>query len=440
MFTSLKSRLILLLSVVIAAIALVQGGIAYRAALREADDMFDYHLQQMAASLMRGVRSAPDVGELPPLDDFDFIVQVWSQDGTRVFQSRSLDTLPDRAVLGFSEAPNGSNGQWRVYSLQTPTETIQVVQDMSARNRMARAMALRAIWPWLLLAPLLMVLAAWVVSHTLRPVARVRAAVAKRADYDLSPLPEQGLPDEVQPLVQEINSLFARVEKALSGQRQFIADAAHELRSPLTALKLQVQGLRRAGDEAQRERGLERVEAGIDRASRLVGQLLLLARQEAGERRQADTAESPPIDLAELARSEVTMAAERAAERQIDLGVDAPQPIPALVSEDGTRTVLGNLIDNALKYTPAGGRVDVRVAEQDGMALLEVADSGPGIAPELLPRVFDRFVRGEDHEAPGAGLGLAIVRTIVEQQQGRIELGRSELGGLAARVWLPLGQ
>jgi two-component system OmpR family sensor kinase len=244
----------------------------------------------------------------------------------------------------------------------------------------------------------------------------------------------------VQPLVQEINSLFARVEKALSGQRQFIADAAHELRSPLTALKLQVQGLRRAGDEAQRERGLERVEAGIDRASRLVGQLLLLARQEAGERRQADTAGPPPIDLAELARSEVTMAAERAAERQIDLGVDAPQPIPALVSEDGTRTVLGNLIDNALKYTPAGGRVDVRVAEQDGMALLEVADSGPGIAPELLPRVFDRFVRGEDHEAPGAGLGLAIVRTIVEQQQGRIELGRSELGGLAARVWLPLGQ
>ncbi|HSW20113.1 MAG TPA: histidine kinase dimerization/phospho-acceptor domain-containing protein, partial [Ramlibacter sp.] len=269
---SLRKRLLLLVLASILLAALVQAGSAWRGALRQADEMFDYHLQQMALAL-RGRMAQTPLG----LDfdaDSDFSIQIWGPDGTPLYRSpRPL--LPPRTVLGFSDVELSGN-RYRVYSLQTPLHTIQIAQDLDERQARARALALRAALPTLALAPLLMLLVGWLISHSLRPVERTRQLVAARSPQDLSPLPDEGLPVEVQPLVLELNHLFGRVQAAFEAQRHFVADAAHELRSPLTALKLQAQALRQGESGVpQREAAVQRLNQGIDRAIHLVEQLLV---------------------------------------------------------------------------------------------------------------------------------------------------------------------
>jgi two-component system OmpR family sensor kinase len=220
----------------------------------------------------------------------------------------------------------------------------------------APALAFRAVLPLLGITPLLMLVVGWIIGHALRPVQRMQRQVARRSADDLSPLPEQGLPDEVRPLVGELNALFARVQQSLQAQRHFVADAAHELRSPLTALRLQLQALQRAADAPARELATQRLREGIERAIELVGQLLLLARQE-GARRCA----GPGRALA-LTREVVADSLPLAGARGIDLGVEQAEPLSVPGQAEALRVLLRNLIDNAIKYTPGPGRVDVRCA------------------------------------------------------------------------------
>ena len=319
--------------------------------------------------------------------------------------------------------------------MQTSGLVIQVAQDMAARRNMAGALALRTIAPVALMAPLLMLVVWWVVSRSLAPVARVRGQVASRQADDLSPVSEENLPDEVRPLVQELNLLFDRVRQAFDAQKHFVADAAHELRSPLAALKLQVQGLKRAPDEAARELAVNRLAAGIDRATRLVEQMLALARQEASA-----TAEMPPeaVELQEVARLALSDAIAVAQARRIDIGIAAADAARVRGRPEALRTLLRNLLDNAVKYTPEGGRVDIRIASQAGGAELVVEDSGPGLPVEERERVLDRFYRAGEPQAPGSGLGLAIVKSIADQHGATLDIGRSEsLGGLRVSVRFP---
>ena len=239
---SLRKRLLASVLTAIALAALLQAGSAYQSALQQADEMFDYHLQQMANSLRGGLALG-----MPPTgsdeDNADYAIQIWGPDGVQLFRSPRA-ALPARAVLGFSDVL--LNGAWfRVYSVQTPYQTVQIAQDMGARQARARALALRAALPMAIIAPLLMLLLWWAIRRAFDPLERTRQQVAARQAEDLSPLPERGLPDEVRPLVQELNLLFARVHTAFDAQRSFVANAAHELRSPLTALKLQTQALAR---------------------------------------------------------------------------------------------------------------------------------------------------------------------------------------------------
>ncbi|MFT4193010.1 MAG: histidine kinase dimerization/phospho-acceptor domain-containing protein, partial [Comamonas sp.] len=283
---SLRARLTVLLLGVVLLAALAQGVSAYHTAQRQADALLDAHLQQMADALRGG-----GTHTLPlPLDEAegdedpalaDLLVQIWGHDGAPLFRSPNAD-LPRRAVLGFSDVTLDDR-RYRVYSLQTPLQTIQIAQDMTARLQRARAMAWRAVWPIAAAAPLLM-LAVWaVIGLSLRPVERARRQLALRQANDLSPIDEQGLPAEVQPLVRELNGLFGRVQAAFEAQKSFVADAAHELRSPLAALQLQAQTLRIAPDDAGQARAVGRLRQGIARAASLVDQLLALARAEAGE-------------------------------------------------------------------------------------------------------------------------------------------------------------
>ncbi len=431
---SLRARLLGLLLLAIVLTAAAQSLVVYQQARAEADSIFDYHMQQMAQALRNGVTmpTMPALDdELTGSDDFDFVVQVWSVEGARLFHSSAKGELPQRAVIGFSEM-RVAGAPYRVYSLQTRTQVIQVAQDMAPRRTMARTLALRTVAPIVWMAPLLMLIAWWVVSASLRPVARVRQQVAERQADDLSTLEETGVPDEIAPLVHELNLLFARVREAFDAQRYFVADAAHELRSPLAALRLQVQGLQRARDEATRELALERLLSGIDRATRLVEQLLLLARQQA----KASSGEpAQPVVLVDLARAALADAAVLAQQRQIDLGLVQGDAGETLGHPDALRILLRNLLDNAIRYTPEGGRVDVSVQHEGRALLLSVDDSGPGIAEADRARVVDRFYRVQGSPAGGSGLGLAIVQAIAQLHGAPLALSTAPgLGGLRVQL------
>ncbi len=316
---SLRVRLLVFLLAAIALTAAVQGLLAYRSALVEADALFDYQMQQTAYALRAGL--PPDArasgNALPEYQNDELIVQVWTNEGLRIFESAVGAALPQKAVLGFTEL-QARGISYRVFSLQTRSQVIQVAQDMSARRAMARALALRSLLPLAVMAPLLALAVWWAVSRLLAPVQRVRGQLAQRRPDDLTPVSGAGLPSELQPLVHEFNALLARVQQAFEAQQHFVADAAHELRSPLAALKLQLQGLQRAPDTATRELAVERLGSGIDRATRLVEQLLALARQEA---QIAAGAPPQPVPLADLARQAVLDAAPAAQQRGIDLGL-----------------------------------------------------------------------------------------------------------------------
>ncbi len=435
---SLRARLIGLLLLAIVLAAGLQVAVVYRQARVEADGIFDYHMEQMAQALRAGIMppggpSPMDEPSLPP-DAFDFFVQVWTNEGLRVFQSGTRADLPQRAVLGFSNVEVDGT-PYRVYSMQSRAQVIQVAQDMRPRQTMARALAWRTVLPIAWMAPLLMLVAWAVVSVSLAPVARVRRQVAAREADELAEVEEAGLPDEIQPLVHELNLLFGRVRQAFDAQKNFVAEAAHELRTPLTALRLQAQGLQRAPDDATRRLAVERLLAGIDRATRLVEQLLMLARQQA----QPSTGEAAqPVSLAELAAQAVADAVPQASARHIDLGVGQADSGTVSGHAEALRILLGNLVDNALKYTPEGGKVDVSVRREDGQLVLVVEDSGPGIAEADRTRVLDRFYRLPGSTATGSGLGLAIANAIAQQHGSALQLDRSPLlGGLRIALRLP---
>ncbi|RYF22330.1 MAG: two-component sensor histidine kinase [Comamonadaceae bacterium] len=443
---SLRTRLLIFLLAAVVLAGGVQGVLAYRGALAEADAMFDYHMQQTALALRSGLLMdarglAP--GLAPEDENHEFIVQVWTNEGLRIFESAVGAALPQIAVLGFTDV-HARGGTYRVFSLQTRSQVIQVAQNMAVRRDMAGALALRTLAPLAIMAPLLALAVWWVVSGSLAPVERVRRQVAERQADDLSPVDAHALPDEVRPLVDELNLLLARVQRAFEAQQHFVADAAHELRSPLAALKLQVQGLQRAGDGATRELAASRLSAGIDRATRLVAQLLVLARQEA---RAASGTPAQAVPLADLARQAVGDAAAQAQERGIDLGLHQAGPAPVQGYPDALRILLRNLVDNAVKYTPDGGTVDVSVVAPayGGGVVLAVEDSGPGIAPEERERVLARFhralqARGDGSPIPGSGLGLPIVQSIARMHGAALQLsGSQRLGGLRVEVRFATG-
>jgi two-component system OmpR family sensor kinase len=432
---SLRGRLLWFLLAAITMAAVAQAMIAYRSALYDADQIFDYHMQQMALSLRSGAPMTNNTaGPMPDTENNDLVVQVWTPDGVQVFRSLSRAALPQRAVLGFSNVKaNGTT--YRIFSVQTANQTVQVAQDMAVRQRMAGTLALRTVGPIAVMAPVLMLVVWWVVSGSLAPVSRVRRQVAARQADDLSPVSENGLPDEVRPLVHELNLLFGRVRTAFDAQQHFVADAAHELRSPLQALKLQILSLERAQDDAARAVAVQRLTSGIERATRLVEQLLVLARQEASN---ANEVPLQPVSLSDLAKRTLGDMAGLAAARQIDLGLHHADEVQVAGQPDALVILLRNLVDNAIKYTPAGGSVDLEVRRTATGIMLAVEDSGPGISPEERERVFSRFYRVPGSEAGGSGLGLAIIKSIAERHGAALALESSErLGGLRVRIDFP---
>ena len=439
---SIRARLLLSLLAALAGAAVLVGGLTYRNVLRQTEALFDYQLRQMALSLRDQGEIAPSNAAALQDEDLDFVVQIWQVDGRSVYASRAHQDLPNRTTLGLSEIQVGK-ARWRSFAVAARDRVIQVAQPVRIREGLAADAALRSVLPLLAAAPLMAALLWWLIERSLRPLARVARQVGEQDATGLTPLPATGLPDEVAPLVTALNALLDRLGGAWASQRAFVADAAHELRSPLTALKLQAQVLRRLGetgapdakDPAENaaqiqafQAALAALIAGVDRASRLVEQLLALARTEPGAPQPAPQ----PVALAALLRQVLAdSAAPLAASRgsQLVLNADDRLAVPGDGAE--LQVLVRNLVDNALRYSPPGGQVEITLAASPAGPQLTVDDSGPGIPEAERERVFERFVRGAaSTETPGSGLGLAIVRSIARRHGASVALGSSPLGGL----------
>ena len=445
-------------------------GVSYLVTLEEMDEVFDENLKQVALAVASHHRfdagPAPQarqaLPELPRVyeqpDNFDFVTSTWTLDGRRSFVSEPGVSLPFVATSGLwlvsGNAPAwhvvpdepgedlarllraARNGEeWHVYAIALPAGVIQVAQRETSRQTLAAEAASKLFLPLFVLIALIGALLTMALRRGLRPLDQAADGVAARSAVSLEPIDESALPREIHPLIRSINDLMQRLAEAFGVQRRFVVDAAHELRSPVTALRLQVQVLERARDNAGRERAIADLKAGIDRSQRLIEQLLSLSRVEP----DAPTRPPQPIDLAEAIGEVVGRQSTAAEHKGIDLGADAAPGVVVMADRHQLEVLLDNLVGNAIRYTPAGGTIDVRAGTLDGRPVLHVIDSGPGIPIHEHQRVFDRFYRGEalegEERMSGSGLGLSIVQAIAQRYAATVSLHAGPSGsGLEVRV------
>lgn len=429
---SIRRNLLVALLPALLLVGVAASAATYFAARKEANELFDYQLRQMALSLRD--QTLQNQNPFYPDFDYDFIVQVWDPRGSLVYLSNQNILLP-QSSLGFNTVSvNGAD--WRVFTLSNADRTVQVALPFSLRSDRAATIALRILIPIVASIPLFALLIWLLVGKGLAPLDGIARAIASRAPASLEPLGERGLPEEVQPMVAQLNGLLARLAEAIETQKQFTADAAHELRTPLSALKLQLQVLERAQTPEDQREALEQLKAGARRANRLVEQLLTLARLDPETARGGTV----PVRLDRLAASSVAAIEPLAAAKQVDMRLGRIEPTVIAGREEALRTLLDNLLENAIRYTPAGGCVTVDACADSDGPLLAVTDDGPGIPPPDRERVFDRFYRVPGTGVSGSGLGLAIVKNIADSHGARVELSEGEGGaGLSVRVRLPAG-
>lgn len=418
---------------------LIAVAATYAKIRQEANELFDYQLKQIVAALPDEI---PADLVLPQDNDEDeqITVQVWNKNGVLVFASGPAQALPRSQSFGYKSISFGGE-KWRIYTEGNSARVIQASQLKRERNELAANMALGALMPFLIMMPLLALLIWLTVERGLAPLHRMAKDVAKRSPNALIPLPGDHYPLELQPILYALNGLLTQLSDAITIQKAFIADAAHELRTPLTALKLQLQLIERERIDLQESADFKKLHDRLNRAIHLVTQLLVSARQ---ERYLAD-ASRQPLDLMTLVASVISDHVVQAENKNIDLGLlplAAASSTPMLINgnKSSLRIMLNNLIDNAIRYTPAGGHIDISVSQDPTSALflLSVADDGPGIPEDDHQRVFDRFYRRDGHDTSGSGLGLFIVKSILDQHQASIRLSAAgENGGLKVTVGFP---
>ena len=401
--------------------------------------LFDEELKQVAVAVHLG-EDWIESGRLRlARAGFSLTVRAYDKTG-RIYFETALPSFPDDTPLTFAEGftrLGTSRGLWRVYTHVTEEGIVQVGHPVATRDSLARDLSLRTLTPMVLLIPFLAVLMAWVLRRGLAPIQLTSDRVSHRDASRLDPLPVENVPLELVPLVGEINALLRRLDASLGGQRRFLADVAHELRTPVSALALQAQLAMRAQGAEARSAALAELNGGIERARRLVQQLLDFARLEPG----VQAAPFEVLDLAQLAREAVGARSARAEERGVDLGAEAFEPVRVSGAAAELRSLIENLLDNALRYAPRESAVTLSVRRGTRWAEMRVVDAGPGIPSAERARVFERFHRVAGDATSGSGLGLAIAKAIVERHGGAITLEDARPGeappGLAVVVRLP---
>ena len=426
---SLQFQLSAWLSGVVILLALGAGGYSFWSSFQEANELQDDQLRQVAALVSRHdvrIDSFAEDAQDPTLEpDLHIVVQGLVPASEPTPAPTTGAAVHPSALPLPNNLPDGlqtvrvAGESWRllVRSLRGG-QRVAVGQQTAARDEIARDSALRTVLPLLVLLPALAVLVSLVVRHRLKPVARLSFALDQRNEYDLAPLPHMLVPTEIRPFTTSISRLLLRLGQSMAAQRRFVADAAHELRSPLTALSLQAEALDGAGLPPQVQAQVTRLRQGMQRTRTLIDQLLTLARSQA-----QPVIQTGPVSAPTILRRVIEDLIPLAERRQIDLGVTRQDDVHVQMSEVDLTAIMRNLMDNAIRYSPPGGRVDVSlVCDNDGGATLEVTNDGAGIPQAERERVFDPFYRVLGTGTEGSGLGLAIVKTLVERAGGSIAL------------------
>jgi len=412
---SLQFKLSVWLALVISGVALAAGVFSFGAAFEEANELQDDQLRQIAILADRHYLHPSPKDETAIAADADpesrVILQVLPAAGTGA--SKPNDTTLDLPA----NLPNGiqtvtvNDQTWRL--LVRPLGTgarIVAGQQTSVRNEIAGNSALRTVLPFFLLIPILLILVSALIRQMFKPVKQLALDLDQRGQEDLREVSDAHVPSEIRPFVVAINRLLSRVAQSMALQRRFVADAAHELRSPMTALSLQSERLGAADMSAQARERLGALQSGLQRSRQLLDQLLALARAQ-----ESDKGQVVKVSVRQVCHQVLEDLMPLAQVRNIDLGIVGEADATVLAQEMDLKILVKNLVDNAIRYTPHGGRIDLHITDFKGKTILQVEDSGPGIAEDERGRVFDPFYRILGNDEGGSGLGLSIVKTITDR-------------------------
>lgn len=433
---SLQARLAMLVLGMLSAVWVATAAIVWFDARHEVEEILDSHLAQAAAFVVAQYQHDRPTGDvqvdMPSLHRYAYktTIQVF-QDGRLVLRSANAPSTP--LVAGGSGAGFQTvlidNARWRVFAVQEPARGLQVYvgEQEKSRNAILWAVLRSTLWPLVLALPLLVLAVWWAVHRGLRPLRGLGRALLERRPDALDRVQVDGAPSEMLPMVDALNALFQRIETLLESERRFTADAAHELRTPIAAIRAHAQVALHETNDTQRRSALQHTLDGCDRATRLVQQLLTLSRLEADAMLKEGL-----VDLQAITRRELAEAAPRALEKHQALELQDGPPCPVHGDEALLAVLVRNLVDNAIRYSPPGARVLVHLTQDAAQTRLSVEDSGPGLAAEDLARLGERFFRPLGTTESGSGLGWSIVRRIAAAHHMVIEVERSaRLGGLA---------
>ena len=441
---SMQARLLALLLGLVTGVWLAAALLTWFDARHELEELLDGHLAQAAALLVvqqvhadddDGVAETPSLHKYAPKVAFQMF-----HEGALVMRSANAGTAAmSNQTQGFETVRLSDGAQWRVFATRGAERDVQIYvgEQTASRSTILWAVLRNMLLPFVVALPLLALAGWWAVRQGLAPLRELGQALEQRQPQGLQPVALADMPTEMRPMVEALNGLFERIERMIASERRFTADAAHELRTPIAAIRAQAQVAQGAGaDAAQRTHALQATLAGCDRATRLVEQLLLLARLESG----APSAEAcaARVELGALARRVAAELAPSALARGQTLSLDAADSCAVAGDELLLAVLARNLIDNALRYSPEGAQIQVRVAREFGQIVLRVDDSGPGMTEPERARLGERFYRVLGHEQPGSGLGWSIVQRIAAVLGAQVQVARSELlGGLAVSVRWP---
>lgn len=437
---SIRSRLMVALLSATALVWIAVALVTWRDSRHELNALLDAHLAQSANLLI--AQSAHELDELD-LEDLRELApygqhvafQVWDARGQLVLKSADAPAARFSAVdRGLSDAVIGATG-WRVYSGwdRKRRALVQVAEQAAPRERLSTRIALSTVMPLLLGLPILALAVGWIVARALRPLGQLMREIEQRSPQALEPIVLRSIPREVTPLIGRLNQLFMQVGKSLQQERRFAANAAHELRNPLAALRTQAELARDTDDTLRARAALDQVILACDRLGWLISQLLLLARVD----QQDGPRESCALDA--LARNVMAAMAPAAVADRSDLALEAPLPVRVEGNATLLEALLRNLLDNALRHGGSGVQVLVSISVRNNRALLEVVDDGAGVDTDELARLGTPFNRPPGTRVSGSGLGLALVRRIVEWHDGTVAFGTGDGGrGLRVTVSLPL--
>lgn len=448
---SIRRRLIVTLLIIVMCSWAVTAVLSYIDAHHEVDELFDAQLSQAASTMLiitQHEAMEHFYGGEPKIEqnllhqswrelghpyESKLIFQVWVGENELALHSDNAPSEPlSKRKSGFSDIELEGK-EWRVFAVwdEALDVGVHIAESHEIRSELSDHITLRLLLPFLFLLPLL-ALTIWVgVGHAMRPLQNIADEIRHRRPFHLEQIEENAeIPKEIAPMVDALNRLFERLEQAFDNERRFTADAAHELRTPLAALKTQAQVALKQIQDPQQRQAVEPIVAGVDRMTHLLQQMLTLARLDP----EAGAMELAPVALCNLVADVIADLSVEASEKHLNISLQGKASLQIDGNRDAIAILVRNVVHNAINYTPENGRIEVSVLEDSGGVSLNVEDSGPGIDAQEVERIFDRFYRPVGTKASGSGLGLAIVKRIAELHRAEINLAASSLGGLAVTV------